>query len=895
MRRHVVLVSLALLSLVSLLGLSGCESSTPGVCTDDQCPKGQHCVSGACAAWDGSVADRGALEGGSGAEARVLDLAARDGGKDAPGDGPKAGDGKTEQGKQPDGAGKDGAAKDGPKPDGAGKDAPKPDAPKPDAPKPDLLAPDTCPLPCGTTCCSGGQACLSGTCYTPIGACKTSDDCLNDSYCTGGQCVPFGVGPYGVFDPTCLRVIPPGIFQPALQCEWSGPPTGDPYPNHKNVLGTPVVIDFGNQGEGAPPSIVFVSYDRTDGGGEAARCDSGAFGVIRVIRGSDCAQLWTVENVQVRASSPLAVGDLDGDGRAEIVAYRCGGGVVAVRWDGTQKKFVQHWVSNPSNLGGTELLWSGPSIHDLDNDGKPEVLMGGIVFSNAGVALDSALGTLSPTDHQGGFAVVADLDGDGQVELANGQNVWAWTVATKKWAAKTTSANATGLVAVADFGTFGSDPTKDDRSKLDGIAELAVVRSGSVVVQTIAGRVVFGPVSLPGGGSGGPPTVGDFDSDGRAELACAGYGGYTIFDPDCKTGAVATTCPSLATTGILWTQPSKDYSSSSTGSSIFDFEGDGAAEAIYADECFTRVYEGKTGEVLFSQYHTSCTWYENPIVADTDRDFQSELVVPSNINCSKFAECTSVYAKAPSGAAMDPLFKGFRCKTGAECPGGNCSSGFCRCASNADCAVGSYECAAPVAGTPGSGNVCRSIIPKEVAGVRVYRDIQDRWVDSRPIWNQHAYSVTNVKDDGTIPATAAWSQNWKQSKMNNFRQNQQGQLNPSTVPDLTARPPGVSCAAGAMSVQAEVCNRGTKAVGAGVSLTAYVGDPKAGGKVGCTATTKKVLAIGVCELVSCSIAPSPVGKVDLYLVADDAGGGKEGYVECYDKNNTSVLKGAICP
>ena len=61
-------------------------------------------------------------------------------------------------------------------------------------------------------------------------------------------------------------------------------------------------------------------------------------------------------------------------------------------------------------------------------------------------------------------------------------------------------------------------------------------------------------------------------------------------------------------------------SSATTGSSIFDFEFDGQAEAVYGDECFTRVYEGKTGEVLYSSYRTSCTWYENPIVADVDND-----------------------------------------------------------------------------------------------------------------------------------------------------------------------------------------------------------------------------------------------------------------------------------
>jgi hypothetical protein len=33
----------------------------------------------------------------------------------------------------------------------------------------------------------------------------------------------------------------------------------------------------------------------------------------------------------------------------------------------------------------------------------------------------------------------------------------------------------------------------------------------------------------------------------------------------------------------------------------------------------------------------------------------------------------------------------------------------------------------------------------------VIRDVEDRWVQGRRIWNQHTYHVTNVREDGTIP------------------------------------------------------------------------------------------------------------------------------------------------
>ena len=49
--------------------------------------------------------------------------------------------------------------------------------------------------------------------------------------------------------------------------------------------------------------------------------------------------------------------------------------------------------------------------------------------------------------------------------------------------------------------------------------------------------------------------------------------------------------------------------------------------------------------------------------------------------------------------------------------------------------------------------------------VRAVRDVQDRWVQGRRIWNQHTYHVTNVREDGTIPQVEP--QHWK--LLNTFR------------------------------------------------------------------------------------------------------------------------------
>jgi hypothetical protein len=81
---------------------------------------------------------------------------------------------------------------------------------------------------------------------------------------------------------------------------------------------------------------------------------------------------------------------------------------------------------------------------------------------------------------------------------------------------------------------------------------------------------------------------------------------------------------------VRWTAVTQDESSNSTGSSVFDFQGDGIAEVMYGDECYTRVYGGEDGDVLLELENSSGTIHEYPIVVDVDDDGNSELVVVAN-------------------------------------------------------------------------------------------------------------------------------------------------------------------------------------------------------------------------------------------------------------------------
>ncbi len=592
-------------------------------------------------------------------------------------------------------------------------------------------------------------------------------------------------------------------------------------------MATPVVVDFDFDGDPntLAPSIVFPTFPTNGSYGNP--------GVLRVISGSDCSQQFSFSDPAdaVMAPSGVAVGDLDADGRAEIVAPAHGGGILAFRWDPGTSSFVRLWRSGTCDASGNHTpdatgpaQWSGPSLHDLDDDGKPEVIYGATVYGPDGCILSSTLGF--PAYSVGVVPVIADVDEDGAMELVLGNGIYQWNVAAKDWVAESyfAAGPAAGQVAVADLGDFPlASQGNQDR------AEVVVVSASAVRVQTIEGTVVFGPISIPGGGTGGPPTIADFDGDGRREFASAGGAQYVVFDFDCLAGGSAAGCGGVADTdGILWSQPSQDQSSNVTGSSVFDFDADGKAEAVYADECFLRVYEGATGNVIYSAARSSGTTYENPVIADVDGDFHTEIVSAVND-----------YAGTLGCPATDPLFPSATFATDH--------------------------------------------------GIVVLRDEQDRWASSRPVWNQHAYAVTHVGDHGETPKTSAVAINWKDPTLNNFRQNVQGTLDALGIPDLTVSGDvgQVECVGTVATLEAKICNRGTLPMASGTVVAFHEGSLT--GPELCHVPLPTILGVGQCDTLSCE-ADLAGQVIDVYVVVDP----DDVQDECWEGNNATLFGSLEC-
>jgi hypothetical protein len=560
----------------------------------------------------------------------------------------------------------------------------------------------------------------------------------------------------------------------------------------------PAVIDLDGD---ETPEIIFTYWGVGLGGGR---------GRVMAIRGDDCTEVTQTDaafDIEIQAS--LAVGDINNDGAPEVVTL---GGQGEIRAFDNQLQFL--WEAP---VRGDSNTWGGPAIADLDSDGNPEVVHGGIVINGEDGTVQWDQGNQRYS--LGALSAIADIDNDGQNEVVLGNRVFS-ADGTDETPEAMRGLNP-GHVAIADFDRDTPGP------------EIAVVANGTNVrIQRLDGTVLFGPIPIPGNSrhNGGAPNVGDFDGDGEPEIGTAGGSSYAVFDMECDVQPLPEFCEAR---GIRWTKPTRDQSSGVTGSSLFEFEGDNRADVVYNDECFLRVYDGETGEVKVAFPNTTNTTYENPVVADVDGDFNSEIVIPSN----DLPRCTP-------GSDTDP-------DTGT--------------------------------------------LPEQRRGIVVLRDITDRWVNSRPIWNQHTYHITNIRDDGSIPERE--EPNWV--CFNNYRENLNNEGKALYAPDITVSDE-VSFerqGCGAFEISAVVYNRGSQPIARGVPVLFFNADPEEGGVLVCATSTSTRLDPAFGEEVGCTWTTPPNEATEVYVIADfeeSEGQLVNSNTECFEANNWAQIAVEAC-
>jgi len=213
---------------------------------------------------------------------------------------------------------------------------------------------------------------------------KASDGTVKDSY-THGQ-LGGGYGTQAVFDvdkdgviETLCGYTPVLCLLPDMTLKWSYDPAG-------YICNAPIAV-----------------YD-LDGDGELEIIMSGAGADDTYCLSPDGTEKWV--NTVHGGYSAVAIADIDGDGVTEVLTGCDGNDLACLRGtDGAEKWSLSTW-GDPRT----------PALYDIDGDGKLEIL----VSDNTYLYCIDHDGTLlwqkTADDVYGCPVVVADIDGDGEIE-----------------------------------------------------------------------------------------------------------------------------------------------------------------------------------------------------------------------------------------------------------------------------------------------------------------------------------------------------------------------------------------------------------------------------------------------------------------------------------------------
>lgn len=582
---------------------------------------------------------------------------------------------------------------------------------------------------------------------------------------------------------------PVGDFQPTVKWQWNDP-LGSLGVRHPPVVAP--LIDTNGDGlinkRDVPAVILAVSGNPI----------AGQPNDLVALRGDTSEVIFRVPspdpNGWASQGHTPAVGDIDGDGRPEIILsgfFR--NPLFAFNNDGTLK-----WALD--NRAALDTNASNPVLADLDGDGQSEILHGIAVVNADGTLRWRSLQLPNYEGGLGGGRQVADLDLDGTPEIIAGasaldkesNNIWSWRTlfnpATRDWTATgTLDRGATTVSFVSNFNltdawTAVANLDDDPNPEIITISD----NSNSGIASTISRTMwIFEHDGRLKGGSPiglfqdvvnetffvlGPPTVADFNGDGQPEIAVATNKVWPIFPQTAVDQTEIMMSVYRSDGSLMWRRnliAARGHDNGQWPASAFDFDGDGAAELVYLDTQKLYILNGRDGATLFEMAITRTNdtpAVRYPTIADVDNDGNAEIIVPT-VN------------------------------------------------------------------SPGAGVPLRN-------GVLVLGDVKGNWRNARRVWNQWHYNVTNVNEDASIPRVARNS--WQ--VYNGHRaQVPIEDRDRFAAPDLTVSKITIDsqhCPA-FLGITARVGNGGSLHAPPGVPVNFYNGDPAAGGTlIGSEKTTK---------------------------------------------------------
>jgi len=532
-------------------------------------------------------------------------------------------------------------------------------------------------------------------------------------------------------------------------------------------------------------------------------------------------------------------GFIDGNDIPDVVfltyvgsVYWAGGTLRAVSGDDGSDL----WTAALGELDGS----SGLAAADLDGDGMVEIV---VLTDDSRIRAFQHDGTPWWTSdpyaaHMGGAAsmpAISDMDADGSPEIVVGAVIL----------------NSDG--SLRGLGAHGIGCG----NAWAGSTSFAVDIDGDGVQEVVTGNALYRPDGSAiwhNGEADGFVAVGNFDADDRGEIAVVGEGVIRLQDDNGT---------------VLWSSPMPGGGAYGGPPTIADLDGDGEPEIGVAGISTYAAFDGD-GTLLWSNVtDDSSSGVTGSAVFDFEGDGVADVV---------YADEGTLWAYAGDSGSTKLASPAHSSWTVSEYPVIVDVDGD-----------GEAEIVMANSNHPSRGD-------QNQAGISVVGDANHSWRSGRKIWNQAAYHITNIDDDGRVPIVA--DRNWL--TFNSFRS---GDMTPELgygLPDLVSVLSSLcaeECDRDRLWVWVQAGNVGTASIAADVDIGVWLEIDGDWVRAASTTIAGGIASGELLGSVQFVIEDPRVREATRLMVdIDDPDGSGPGAIdECDELNNAASIEWPACP
>ncbi len=469
-----------------------------------------------------------------------------------------------------------------------------------------------------------------------------------------------------------------------------------------------------------------------------------------------------------------------------------------------------------------------PALGDLTGDGRPEIVAAGVSQTIALRGNGSTLWTATGVSNgYCGAVAIGDLDGDSAPEVVLGNIILDGATGSRRGIGAYGSGTGYSGGWAAAMGVIADIDQ-------DGVQEAVV---GNALYDADGNTLWYN------GQSDGFVAVGNFDDDVYGEIVVTNTGYIRLQDDDGT---------------VLW---NGSYTGSTSGPpTIADFDGDGGPEIGVAG----------MGQYIVLDADGSILWRTTTI------DYSSGFTGSAVFDFEGDGKAEVVYADEQNLYVYDGATGAVKL-TEAEHSSATCSEYPAIADVDND---GHAEIIYTSSAYSGSEN-----------GVRVVGDRDNTWMSGRPVWNEHAYSITNVEDDVSIPAYP--ETNWI-AGYNNFRSGDITPVSGGGEPDPMVQILDVcadDCAEGKVTVWLAVSNGGTLNLDSALNVELLAMTDAGNVSVWNTTYSSPIAAGYRSSSIEVNLEGLPTPLYGFVAKINEDGA----VTDCHAENNTDTWEETICP